>query len=177
MLRYHRPMLEDCQIAYEFYHEPGKVMVHPAIDRLGFVLEPEGVKIHWLTDAAPTSGPALTPENLRATSRRTARGPSSAAATKPKAWNRVVLSLAGDRVALKLNDQSIYERALEPTNQRLVRPVPLFRRDPGSRCSERELTRANAPPYRRTDDPQRIILSTPGRWPAGLVYPLQRVVA
>ena len=33
-------------------------------------------------------------------------------------WYRLVLGLAGDRITLELNDQPIYERSLEPTNQR-----------------------------------------------------------
>ena len=63
-------MLEDGQIAYEFYYEPGKVMVHPALDRLAFLLEPDGVKIHRLTDGA-YERTGLTPDNT-ATSPRTA---------------------------------------------------------------------------------------------------------
>ncbi len=90
-------------------------MVHPVLDRLGFVIEPEGVKIHWLTDGA-YERTGLTPENLH-DEPENRRGPSSLP-LKPKAWNRLVLSLAGDRVTLKLNDQAIFERTLEPTNQR-----------------------------------------------------------
>ncbi len=52
VLRYHRPMLEDGQIEYEFYFDPGKVMVHPVFDRLAFLIDPEGVKLHRLTDGA-----------------------------------------------------------------------------------------------------------------------------
>ena len=115
VLRYHRPMLEDGQIAYEFYYDPNKVMVHPALDRLAFVIGPEGVKVHSLTDGAYERA-GLAPENLR-DEPENRRGPSSLP-LKPKAWNRLVLSLAGDRVILKLNDQSIYERTLESTNQR-----------------------------------------------------------
>ena len=63
VLRYHRPMLEDGRIEYEFYFDPGKVMVHPVIDRLAFLIEPEGVKVHRLTDGAfERSG--LAPDNV-----------------------------------------------------------------------------------------------------------------
>ena len=56
-------MLEDGRIDYEFYFDPGKVMVHPALDRLAFLIEPEGVKIHRLTDGAyERSG--LPPDNI-----------------------------------------------------------------------------------------------------------------
>jgi hypothetical protein len=38
---------------------------------------------------------------------------------KPNDWNRVKLTLVGDKVTLDLNDATIYERTLEPTNQRV----------------------------------------------------------
>ena len=75
IIRYHRPMLEDGEVSYEFYYDPevklaapasdrlsylganapkrtmkGKTLVHPALDRMVCLLEPDGVKIHWLTD-------------------------------------------------------------------------------------------------------------------------------
>ncbi|MGP0063330.1 MAG: DUF1583 domain-containing protein [Isosphaeraceae bacterium] len=115
VLRYHRPMLEDGRISYEFYHDPGRTMVHPVLDRLAFVLGPEGVKIHWLTDGAYERN-GLTPDNLH-DEPENRRGPASLP-LKPKAWNRLVLELAGDRVTLTLNHQLIDERSLEPTNQR-----------------------------------------------------------
>jgi Domain of unknown function (DUF1583_N) len=99
----------------EFYFDPGDVMVRPMLDRLTFLLEAEGVKIHWLTDGAyERSG--LAPENSR-NEPNNRRGPAFLP-LKPGAWNRLTLSLAGDRVALELNDQAIYERTLEPINQR-----------------------------------------------------------
>ena len=115
LLRYHRPMVEDGRIAYEFYYEPGKVMVHPALDRLAFLLEPEGVKIHVLTDGAYERN-GLAGGNTR-DEPENRRGPASVP-LKPNAWNSLVLSLAGDKATLELNGQAIYERSLEPTNQR-----------------------------------------------------------
>jgi hypothetical protein len=115
LLRYHRPMLEDGRIAYEFYYDPGKVMVHPALDRLAFLLEPDGVKVHRLTDGAHERA-GLAADNAREEPDNR-RGPASLP-LKPKDWNRLVLSLAGDRAKLELNDQVIYDRILESTNQR-----------------------------------------------------------
>src|SRR5206468_12142464 len=51
LLQYHRPLLEDGEIEYEFFYQPGKAEVHPALDRLVFLLDPKEAKIHWLTDA------------------------------------------------------------------------------------------------------------------------------
>jgi Protein of unknown function (DUF1583) len=109
-------MLEDGEIAYEFFHEPGKAIAHPTMDRLAFLLEPDGVKVHRLTDAqhertglAPDNA-AVEPENRR--------GPASLP-LKAGEWNRLQVTLSGDKVALRLNGQLIYERMLETTNQRL----------------------------------------------------------
>src|SRR5439155_17424932 len=53
IIRYHRPMLEDGEVRYEFFYDPDPkvpTIVHPALDRLVCLVEPSGVKIHWLTD-------------------------------------------------------------------------------------------------------------------------------
>src|SRR5205085_104156 len=49
-IHYQRPLLEDGVVEYEFFYDPDKAQVHPMLDRLVFLLEPEGVKLHWLTD-------------------------------------------------------------------------------------------------------------------------------
>ena len=115
VLKYNRPMLEDGEITYEFFHEPGKVMVHPALDRLTFLIEPDGVKVHWMTDAHHDRT-GLMPENTTVEPDYR-RGPASPP-LRPNAWNRLKLSLSGDTVTLALNDVVVYERPLEPTNQR-----------------------------------------------------------
>ena len=38
---------------------------------------------------------------------------------KAKDWNRLKFTVAGDTIKLALNGVEIYERAIEPTNQRL----------------------------------------------------------
>ena len=115
LLVYHRPMLEDGQITYEFYYDPGKVMVHPALGRLAFLIETDGVKVHRLTDGAyERSG--LTADNTREEPENR-RGPASLP-LKPRAWNKLDLGIIGDKVTLGLNGQPIYERTIEPENQR-----------------------------------------------------------
>jgi hypothetical protein len=116
LLQYHRPLLEDGVLDYEFYYEPGKVMTHPALDRLVFLLEPAGVKVHWLTDAQydRTGRTAYNATEEKANR----RGPAALPLQK-KAWNRLQLALRGDRVTLRLNGVEIYERDLEATNQRV----------------------------------------------------------
>jgi hypothetical protein len=115
LLRYHRPMVEDGTIEYEFFYREGSTHVHPALDRLAFMLQPDGVRVHWVTDRQfdrTTLGPGNLfdePENRR--------GPE-ALPLRPNDWNRLQLALVGDTVGLKLNDKLIYERKLESTNQR-----------------------------------------------------------
>ncbi len=108
-------MLENGRIAYEFYDDPGKAMVHPALDRLAFLLEPEGVRVHRLTDGAyERSG--LAPDNTT-DEPQNRRGPASLP-LKAKAWNRLAVEIKGDKMTLELNGQAIYERPLEPANRR-----------------------------------------------------------
>ena len=115
LLRYHRPMLEDGTISYEFFYVPGQVHVHPALDRLAFLLRPEGVRIHWITDG-PHERTTLAADNVFDESDHR-RGPDSLPLLVNN-WNRLQLSLTGDVVELRLNDELIYHRPLEPTNQR-----------------------------------------------------------
>ena len=117
LLQYHRPMLEDGQIAYEFYYEPGKAMTHPSLDRLVFMIDPKGpTKVHWRTDAQHDRT-GLAPDNLADEPDRR-RGPAEVN-LKPNAWNSAKLAVVGDAVTLTINDVLIYERPIEPTNQRV----------------------------------------------------------
>jgi hypothetical protein len=115
LLRYNRPMLEDGDITYDFYYEPGQAHVHPALDRLVFLLDPEGVRIHWLTDGHwDRTG---IPHDNVADEPAIRRGPKMLP-LKPGTWNGVNLSLRGDVVTLSLNGVEVCQRPLESTNQR-----------------------------------------------------------
>jgi hypothetical protein len=115
LLRYHRPMLEDGTINYDFYYSPGNILTHPTLDRLAFLLTPDGVRIHWVTDGEHDRS-NLSPTNVF-DEPENRRGPEQLP-LKTGDWNRLQLRLSGDTVTLSLNDQLVYERALEPTNQR-----------------------------------------------------------
>ena len=120
LLKYHRPLLEDGEIEYEFYYDPGSATpashVHPALDRLTFILEPTGVRIHWLTDAQ-FDRTGLLPDNVFDEPAHR-RGPKTLP-LKERDWNQIKLALKGDVVSLSLNGVEIYERPLEATNQRI----------------------------------------------------------
>ena len=115
LLRYHRPMVEDGTIEYDFYYRPLKVATHPALDRLAFMLDPGGVRVHWITDGKYDKT-GLNPTNL-VDEPDNRRGPEELP-LKTNDWNRLRLTLRGDTVDLELNGQLVYRRELEPTNQR-----------------------------------------------------------
>jgi Protein of unknown function (DUF1583)/Protein of unknown function (DUF1581) len=113
---YQRPMLEDGAVEYEFFYDPDRAHAHPMLDRLVFLLEPEGVKLHWLTDGP--SDKSGVPFDNATDEPGSRRGPTSLP-LKAKAWNRVRLAVAGDTVKVALNGTEVYERPIEPINQRL----------------------------------------------------------
>jgi hypothetical protein len=112
---YHRPMVEDGSVEYEFFYVPEKTLVHPALDRLTFLLDPKGVRVHWLTDG-DSERTGLKRDNV-ADEPANRRGQGELP-LKPKAWNRMKLTLVGDVVKLELNGTEIYQRSVESTNQR-----------------------------------------------------------
>lgn len=115
ILVYHRPLLEDGEIAYDFFHVPGQTHVHPALGRAAFLLEPEGVTLHWLTDAQHERT-GLAPDN--ATVEKACRRGPDKLPLKSGDWNRLALAVKGETLTLTLNGTVIYERPVEPENQR-----------------------------------------------------------
>jgi hypothetical protein len=115
LLQYHRPMFEDGAIEYEFLYRPGETVVHPALDRRVWILDPRGVSVHWATDGNFERN-GLDPRNL--TDEPTNRLGPSPLPLNPGTWNRLRLALTGDVVHLSLNGELVYRSELEPTNQR-----------------------------------------------------------
>jgi hypothetical protein len=115
LLQFHRPMLEDGTIEYEFLYVPGESLVHPALDRRVWILDPTGVGIHWVTDGRFERN-GLDPGNLTHET-EIRRGPP-ALPLRSGEWNRLRLELKGDGVELSLNGVPVCRDALENTNQR-----------------------------------------------------------
>ncbi|HET6424070.1 MAG TPA: DUF1583 domain-containing protein [Planctomycetaceae bacterium] len=137
ILRYHRPMLENGEISYEFYYDPdakvaeprdnqrasfpgqnptvnwlpGQIVVHPALDRMVCLMEPDGVKIHWLTDGR-YDRTGVSPANV------TAVNSSKPLPLKKQDWNAVRFQVRGDELSIVLNGDEVFSHAIEPTNQR-----------------------------------------------------------
>lgn len=116
LLQYHRPMFEDGQIEYQFFYSPGKFLVHPALDRMCFILHPDGVNIHWLaggngdSTGLPADNLIEEPENRRG---------SAQLPLVVDDWNTMTLRVTNGTAVLVLNGQEIYERPLEAHNRRI----------------------------------------------------------
>jgi hypothetical protein len=117
LLRYQRPLVEDGAVEYDFFYQPGPAAMetHPALDRLAFLLEPNGVQTHSITDGR-YNRTELRPDN-RITEPANRRGPAMLP-LKTGEWNHMKVAIAGNTVMLELNDELIYERVLEPENER-----------------------------------------------------------
>lgn len=103
LLLYHRPMMEDGEIEYEFYCEPGKQIVHPAMDRQAFLLNSNHVAVHDVT-LGMYQRAEIDPNNLS-----NMKGDTEELSLLPNAWNHVRFQLSGDTIRIRLNDEDIFE--------------------------------------------------------------------
>ena len=102
-------MIEDGTIEYQFWYQPGEFLTHPALGRSCFLLEPDRVVVHPLTDA-----------KFDRTSARADGGTviESVPPLKPAAWNTVTLQLAGDELQLHLNGTLLHTHTVASTASR-----------------------------------------------------------
>ncbi|WDQ16277.1 DUF1583 domain-containing protein [Rhodopirellula sp. P2] len=111
LLQYQRPLGDGESIAYQFFFDGDASIVHPAVGRMAFLLEPSGMRVRWLTTGSndwttlPMDNAALEPLSRR--------GPRSLP-LKPNEDNDVRLELFGGKVLVHLNDELVYQRDLEP---------------------------------------------------------------
>ena len=115
VIRYHRPLLEDGQIEYQFVYQPGTTHVHPALGRLALLIEEAGVSEHWLT-CAEHDRSELASDNV-AIHPEYRRGPETLPLINGD-WNQVRLDVAGDQLRLSLNGELVYERPIDDGHQR-----------------------------------------------------------
>ena len=116
-LCYVRPLHWGDKLRYEFFYRPGEFHVHPCVGRLAFLLEPTGVRLHWLTSAGNEEWTGLAPDNaVDVPADR--RGPEKLP-LKSDDWNALRLAMNGDTLTLELNGQVVYERKLGPDEERV----------------------------------------------------------
>ncbi|WP_161604750.1 DUF1583 domain-containing protein [Roseiconus nitratireducens] len=115
LLYYVRPISWDAQIRYEFRYEPGVAMVHPAVGQIAFLISPDGVRLHRLTDG----------KYERSTSRPDATAPmasdTDAAYSPPdlrRGWNQAELRLSDGAVGLWLNGRFVGRRTISDDQSR-----------------------------------------------------------
>ena len=154
LLQYRRPLVEDGFIEYEFYHGSSRETVHPVLDRLVFILAPEGVRAHWLTDAAHDRT-ELTSDN-RADEPACRRGPQRLE-LRAGGWNRLRITLEGRGAVVQLNGVDIYERELEPGNTRIF---GLFHESDETEVRVRGV-RYQGHWSRRLPDPNQLMVNAP----------------
>ena len=116
LLRYQRPLIENGIIEYDFFYEPGKVEVHPTLDRLALMLEPAGVREHWITDGQHERADVACDNVIEIAANR--RGPTPLP-LKPKQWNHVTLNLRDAVARVELNGTLVYERTIDASNHRM----------------------------------------------------------
>jgi Tol biopolymer transport system component len=116
LLAYQRPLDSVGSMEFEFFYEPGQTEVHPALDRMVFYLQPEGVRIHWLTDG-PFDQTELGPDNLSEILHRD--DSASPIPLNPGQWNQMKIVLNQQTITLELNGQPICQTTIDVANDRV----------------------------------------------------------
>ncbi|QDT12936.1 DUF1583 domain-containing protein [Planctomycetes bacterium K23_9] len=109
LLRYHRPFVEDGDVEFDFFYRVDQTTASPALGRLAFLFQPEGVQEHWVTDGKYERTLAR-PE------------PSTSFDQDPKrriplplldnAWNQARLSVHDQTLSVFVNGQLVHERPI-----------------------------------------------------------------
>ncbi|MHB0959710.1 MAG: DUF1583 domain-containing protein [Pirellulaceae bacterium] len=116
-LTYHRPLRSGDTISYEFLYKPGETMVYPSIGRIATILEPDLVRLHWITDIPHMTIGGLRPDNAVTVSDEQ-RG-TRPLGLLPDTWNRMTVVMAEDHVMFQLNGSEIYQRRLTASDSRM----------------------------------------------------------
>ncbi|HUQ72190.1 MAG TPA: DUF1583 domain-containing protein, partial [Planctomycetaceae bacterium] len=108
-LFYHRPLCPAETVQYEFFYREREFEAHPTIGRRAFVLQPNGVTTHWLTDGELDIR-GLLPDNGAFGERKLP--------LKPDDWNAVEVAMHADAVHIRLNGELIVEQPLVDRDSR-----------------------------------------------------------
>ncbi|MEZ6124802.1 MAG: DUF1583 domain-containing protein [Planctomycetaceae bacterium] len=114
LFHYHWPLVQDSVVSWEFFHQPGTHDVFPALGRQTWILHPEGVRRHWVTNGI-WDATKLSPENVESV--HPGRTPSTVP-LRPGEWNVARLHISGDRVRIEVNDQIVGEDTIDAANDR-----------------------------------------------------------
>ena len=106
VVQYQRPLGEGESLTYEFFYEAGKTEVHPAIGRTAFMLRPDGLKLHWMTEANTSW---RTPADYEIPVPGIASAPLP---LKSGEWNQLKLERNGQALTITLNDEKILQQTV-----------------------------------------------------------------
>ncbi len=109
-LFYQRPLLDGESVSYDFFYKPGECDVSPSLGRVAFLLQPQGVRIRWLT-VGPWDWTGLTDDNtvIEPLNRR---GPRPLP-LRANEWNRVTMARTKKTVTLSIDDIVVYQRPID----------------------------------------------------------------
>jgi hypothetical protein len=110
LLTYQRPLLDDEAVEYEFYFAEDDSIAHPAVGRLAFLLEQNGVRVRWIT-TGKSEWTGLEVDNV-ALEPLNQRGPRPLPFREDE-WNSVRVEVIRGDILVRLNDALIYQRPLE----------------------------------------------------------------
>lgn len=113
-IAYERPLFSGDRMEWEFFYKPGEELVHPAVGRMSFLLRPEGIKLHWMTDGP--QDPNGLPAGHELDDPQGRRGPNEL--PLQEGWNKMQLVLEDDLVRLSLNEVTVYEHIFETLDDR-----------------------------------------------------------
>ncbi|WP_164103463.1 DUF1583 domain-containing protein [Candidatus Laterigemmans baculatus] len=106
VLHYMRPLHSGEQVEYEFYYEHGACEVHPVLDEVAMVLQPEGVRLRWLGQVGRRND--VGPEPHRLLEDLDGQLHDGTVPLKANAWNKLRMVMEEDHLRLELNGVPIY---------------------------------------------------------------------
>jgi tetratricopeptide (TPR) repeat protein len=121
---YHRPLREREAFTYEFFYNPSSSAAHPTMGRMALLLEPDGVREHWIARVGWDQDVLGVSIDNRIVNKAAQTGPKPLP-LKAGDWNLVRLALTGDTIQIDLNGERVYERPLDAELDRrfgLLRP-------------------------------------------------------
>ena len=155
-LNYHRPLFDNEVFRYEFFYIPGQSVAHPSLGRIAFLLQPEGVVTHWISQPGWDDSYNGVPLNnaVEEAEYRRSNGPLP---LKSDDWNHVELTRRDGLAIVRVNGTTVFERPLaSPDDSRFG----LFRyRNQASRVRNAHMT-GNWPQKLSPDIAQGLAVTT-----------------
>ncbi|MEZ6046860.1 MAG: DUF1583 domain-containing protein [Planctomycetaceae bacterium] len=106
-LAYHRPLLKDDVITYEFFYEQGKTEAHPAVGNLVFLIQLDEIRLHWIVEESAQHWAGLMIDNSVPLDR--GEHLVGKLPLNEGAWNKLQLEYHGDMIRLLLNETPVAE--------------------------------------------------------------------